>query len=397
MNNQELIFPVIKVEQPIGTFFIGSLSAKDVVQISFADVRRIDGEQRDVEKYLGIQRPLDQGRVKKIKKYVEAPDASFPTGIILSINQNCTEFDQEGKLIIRPFDNGFTEDAIPLNRIAKILDGQHRIAAFVNENWTFDEELWNKLELGFQFNVIIFIGLDIDEQANIFATVNLAQTKVNKSLVYDLEGLSRTRSPFRTCHQIAVALDSADSKSPLYERIKRLGVKTKGRESSEPLTQAAFVEALIKLISPDPFADRTIYMRGKKLQKLPENELSRYPFRNLFIDERDNDIAIILFNYFSAIQRTWPEAWTNRDQEGNILPRSNAFKAFMRYLKNVYVEIAGLQIGRIPSIDEFMPFFTKLQVSDSDFTSGNFKPGSGGESAFYKLLTGETTIQELKN
>lgn len=397
MNNNEIILPVIQVNQRIGTFYIASINAKDLVQISYADVRRI--EERDVEKYLGIQRPLDDKRVKQIKKYLGSPDAAFPTGIVLSIDQKCTEFDNSGNLSLKPFVSEFDDDiSIPLNKVAKILDGQHRIAAFVDENWNFDEVLWNEIGSNFQFNVTIFIGIDIDEQANIFATVNLAQTKVNRSLVYDLEGLSKTRSPFRTCHQIAVTLDSADSRSPLYERIKRLGVKTKGRESSEPLTQAAFVEALVKLISPDPFADRIIYLKGKEPSLASFEELKKHPFRNLFIQKKDNDIALILYNYFTAIKETWSAAWAGKDVEGNILPRSNAFKAFMRFLKKVYFELVGPNnIGQIPSIAQFKSIFNQIAVTDNDFTSGNFKPGSGGESSFYKLLIGETTIQELKN
>lgn len=395
MNHAEIILPVIEVSQSIGTFFIGSMSAEDLVRISYADVRRI--EKRDVEKYLGIQRSLDDKRVKQIKKYLTSPDASFPTGVVLSVDQKCTEFDGSGKLVLRPYESEFSgEEGIPFEKIAKILDGQHRIAAFVDKNWEFDGQLWLSLDRNFQFNVIIFIGLDVDEQANIFATINLAQTKVNKSLVYDLEGLSKTRSPFRTCHQIAVALDSVDESSPLFKRIKRLGVKTKGRDASEPLTQAAFVEALVRLISATPFEDRVLYLKGKRPSRASDSDLRKYPFRNLFIDERDDDIALILFNYFSAVQETWRQAWNGRNVEGNILPRSNAFKAFMRYLREVYVDLTHGKFDRIPTIEEFRGVFSQIAVSDEDFTSGNFKPGSGGESAFFKLLKGEITIQDLK-
>lgn len=397
MNNKEIILPVIEVRQRIGTYYIASISAKELVQIAFADVRRI--EERDIEKYLGIQRPLDTKRVNEIKRFLTSRDASFPTGVVLSVDQKCTVFDEEGKLILRPYEKEFDdEESIPLNKIAKILDGQHRIAAFVTDKGIFDEEIWYVVGENFQFNVNIFIGIDIDEQAKIFATVNLAQTKVNRSLVYDLEGLSKTRSPFRTCHQIAVALDNADIKSPLYERIKRLGVKTKGREASEPLTQAAFVEALVKLISADPFSDRITYLNGKKLKIVNDlSILKKHPFRNLFIEEKDTDIALIVYNYFSAVKNTWTQAWQGTNVEGNILPRSNAFKAFIRFLKKVYVEIVGDNFGMIPTIGQFQTYFTELNVADEDFTSGNFKPGSGGESTFYKLLLGEVTIQDLKN
>lgn len=396
MSSDAIKFPVIKVSQPLGDFFIGNIKARDLVKISYADVRRIEGEDRAVEKYLGIQRPLDKTRVVKIRKYLESPDAAFPTGVVLAIEQNCTEFDQSGQLIIKSYESDFTEDSITIDKVAKVLDGQHRIAAFINEAGNYDESL-NNLFLDFEFNVVVFVGLDIDEQANVFATVNLAQTKVSRSLVYDLEGLSKTRSPFRTCHQIAVALDSADSQSPLYHRIKRLGVKTKGREESEPLTQAVFVESLIKLLSPEPFSDRTLYMKGKTPKHISGPELLKHPFRNMFIDEKDSEIAVIIYRYFTCIRNKWPIAWSDIHKEGNILPRSNAFKAFMRYLRIAYLSVVKNEIGKIPSQEEFATIFNKINVSDNDFTSGNFKPGSGGESAFYKLLTGEKSIHDLKN
>lgn len=393
MNNIEI--KVLKLKQPKGEFFAGTISAKTLVDISFSDVRRIENEQRDVEKYLGIQRPLDKSRVAKIKQYIQSPDASFPTGIVLAIDPNCAEYDNETSILtIKEYIADFDEDKISFNKIAKVLDGQHRIAAFMNEQGNYDFTL--DVE-EFDFNVVIFIGLDIDEQANIFATINLAQTKVNKSLVYDLEGLSRTRSPFRTAHKIAVALDSADESSPLFERIKRLGVKTKNRDNSEPLTQAVFVEALIKLISHDAFNDRTILMKGKKLKREDFVALQKFPFRNLFIEEKDNDIALILYNYFKSIEKTWPNSWNNLTTIGNILPKSNAFKAFMRFLKPLYLEIVGNDIGRIVGTDEFYNHFKEYNITDNDFTSGNFVPGTGGESSFYKILTKQIDISELKS
>ena len=76
--------------------------------------------------------------------------------------------------------------------VANILDGQHRI-----------EGLKEGLSSGhpnseqFQLNVSIFVDLDMDDQSMVFATVNKAQTKVNKSLVYDLFAYAKSRSPQR--------------------------------------------------------------------------------------------------------------------------------------------------------------------------------------------------------
>lgn len=388
---------VLKVNQPQGEFFIGTISAQDLVDITYSDIRRINNEDRDVEIYLGIQRPLDKSRVAKIKQYIQSPDASFPTGIVLAVDPKNAEFNPEKNTLIlkeyvSEFDNEQDEN-VKLHKIAKVLDGQHRIEAFMNVQGNYDFSLDVKV---FELNVVIFIGLDIDEQANIFATINLAQTKVNKSLVYDLEGLSKVKSPFRSAHKIAIALDSADEASPLYQRIKRLGVKTAGRENSEPLTQAVFVESLLKLISENPFQDRSILLQGKKLNLAENLELNKFPFRNLFIENKDDEIALILYNYFKSIQRTWPTAWEAVNIVGNILPKSNAFKAFMRFLKPLYLKLTNADIGRIVSIEEFSLYFKTYDIVDSDFTSGNFLPGSGGESKFYKILTKEISIDDLK-
>lgn len=388
---------VLRVNQPQGEFFIGTILAQDLVDITFSDIRRINSEDRDVEKYLGIQRPLDKSRVAKIKQYIQSPDASFPTGIVLAVDPKNAEFDPEKNILtLKEYRSEFESEQsenIGLHKIAKVLDGQHRIEAFMNDQGNYDFSLSLK---DFELNVVIFIGLDIDEQANIFATINLAQTKVNKSLVYDLEGLSKVRSPFRTAHKIAIALDTADDSSPLYHRIKRLGVKTEGREFSEPLTQAVFVESLLKMISDNPFQDRSILLQGKNLKIADNSQLSKFPFRNLYIEDNDDKIALIIYNYFKSIENTWPIAWREVNTIGNILPKSNAFKAFMRFLKPLYLELVGENIGNVISMEEFTKYFQSYKIEDSDFTSGNFLPGSGGESKFFKILTREISISDLK-
>ena len=254
----ELNLPALVVRQPIGDFFVTSISAEDLVGIAFADVRRLAATQRDVEKYLGIQRPLSKKRVRDIKKYISGIDATFPTAVIVAVDENCATFhhtsEDSGNLVLSAYEpeNGSDDKPIAWNKIAKVLDGQHRIAAFMDENneysYSFDRD--------FEINLSVFVGADISEQASIFATVNLAQTKVNRSLAYDLTELAKARSPYKTCHNVAVALDK-QSKSPFHHRIKRLGTKTPGR-GKEPLTQAAFVESLVRFISEDPVSDRNL-------------------------------------------------------------------------------------------------------------------------------------------
>lgn len=397
MKTGELVLTVLKTKQPIGEFFIASMRAEDLVDISYRDVRRLAKDQRDVEKYLGIQRPVSSRRIKDIKEYIQADDATFPTSVILSVDEKCAEYEDidagVGRLTLRSYESEDGVGNIPFDKVAQVLDGQHRIAAFMddNDNWCFDLDN-EKRE--FDINVAIFVGADISEQANIFATVNLAQTKVNKSLVYDLTELAKTPSPQKTCHNVAVVLDR-EEKSPFFERIKRLGTATPGRKQ-EPLTQASFVEALVKFISDNPAKDRNDLLAGRRLKRADIAELQRHPFRNMFIDGRDIDIAEIIYNYFNAVKERWPESWEAIGKTGNLLPRSNAFKALMTYLKeDIYLEVVGESIGRVPKTGEFLVFFKDLKVRDEDFTSRNFVPGSGGQSTFLKLLRGDITMDDI--
>jgi hypothetical protein len=56
MAEEEYIyFKCLEVQQPIGSFYLGAMPFSQVTFISFADVRR--SEARDVERYIGIQRP----------------------------------------------------------------------------------------------------------------------------------------------------------------------------------------------------------------------------------------------------------------------------------------------------------------------------------------------------
>ena len=399
--SKELKLTVLKVRQPIGDFYIASMRAEDLVDISYSDVRRLVQDQRDLEMYLGIQRPVSPKRIKEIKQYIEGEDSTFPTSIILSIDEKCAEYQEYneqslpgiGVLTLKAYSSDSEEsDSIPFQRIAKVIDGQHRIAAFIDEkdNCTFDFD--NKKE--FDINVAIFIGADVSEQANIFATVNLAQTKVNRSLVYDLTELAKTPSPNKTCHNVAVALDKEPS-SPFYQRIKRLGTATPGR-NKEPLTQASFVESLVKFLSPNPVQDRNDLLAGKKIKYAVGSELEKFPFRNLFLDEKEVDIAEIIYNYFKAIEKKWPDSWKETERVGNLLPRSNAFKAFMIYLReDVYPSLVEGKFGTIPSISDFSKKLNHIQLKDKDFTTRVFAPGSGGQATFLKMLRGEISLDDM--
>ncbi|WP_278447137.1 DGQHR domain-containing protein [Stutzerimonas kunmingensis] len=365
----------IKIKQPIGEFYIGCINSKSLKEITFSDVRRMEGE-RGFESYLGIQRPLSPSRVKEISQYTKTVDACFPTAVLLSVKAKCAEFNEEnGVLTLSPYKSDDDETpSIPITHLANVIDGQHRIAGLHD----YDGE-------DFEINVSIFVDIDVSTEAYIFSTVNLAQTKVNKSLVYDLYELATTRSPQKLCHEIAVALDK-DEESPFFNRIKRLG-SAQSHNLPGSITQAAFVQALMKFISDNPMRDRDTYLRGK-IPALNDGDLNKLIFRKFLIKEKDYDLTDILWDYFEAVRARWPAAWASKDK-GIILSKTNGFMAFMRFLRDAYCCINKEK----PEISDFKEIFDRMGFDDYYFNTDNFKPGTSGESALYKELVGSGALK----
>lgn len=355
---KKIIMPVLELEQPIGKFYIGVLESRDLVNISFADVRRPDG--RDIERYIGTQRDLSEGRVSEIKKYVTMVDACFPTGIILAISKEYVQLTRS--------DDGLPALSIDSdNKVAKIIDGQHRIAGFQNYNGD-----------PFYLNVTIFIDMDLEDQAMVFATINLKQTKVTKSLAYDLYDFAEARSPHKTCHNIA-KLMNFKAGSPLKGFVKILG-KATGNEL-ESITQSTFVDRLLRLITRDPMGDKDLIKRKRTPARAIKDDQRKLLFRNLFLDDNDAQISLVLWEYFCAVQERWPDAWVDRSR-GAILGRSTGFAALVRMLPEIVVRITASPLDKDTSVidkDEFLALLNLIQIRDEEFVSTTYLPGSSGE------------------
>ena len=231
-DSRSVEFRALRILQPIGEFYLGVIPYNILRDITYFDIRRIFGE-REFETYLGIQRPLKNKRIVELNEYVQTIDACFPTAVILSVPGVCAEFNESEAIMTLSNHLSGVGDYGPVlyANIAKVIDGQHRI-----------EGLKGYTGPPFEINVSIFVDADVAEEAYIFSTVNLAQTRVDKSLVYDLYDLARYRSPQKLCHNIAVALDRNDG-SPFKEKIKRLGRATPGREKRD--ADASYVHSIV--------------------------------------------------------------------------------------------------------------------------------------------------------
>jgi DGQHR domain-containing protein len=360
----------LKVSQPIGEFYCCVMKAKSLYEISFSDVRRMEKEQNNdgFESYLGIQRELNSNRVGKISEYIKSVDATFPNSIIVAI---------DSKFITLSGDYlSISYGQKDKGKIAKILDGQHRLAGFEGTDFCFTSQSNEKVD--FDILVTIFVEADLHTQSQVFTMVNQNQTKVNKSLVYDLESLALARNPTKSAHQIAVLLNSKNG-SPFYKRIKRLGVKTPG-VTTELITQAAFVDNLVKwTISKHPGLDRDILLGRKKNfiglkdKNLPDNNnesFRKLPFRKSFIDGEDSAIAMNIYNFFLAVESKWPDSWSG-DNKNSVLNKTVGFIALIRTLRDVYNMFVGdgvIDYGGIIDKKQYTSVLSCVDIDESFFS-----------------------------
>ncbi|MEO9465320.1 DGQHR domain-containing protein [Sulfitobacter pontiacus] len=370
---------VLKVSQPIGEFFIGAIDSDELLSITTVDVREFEkGKAGAID---GIQRVRSKTRLKDLTEYVNLDYATFPTSVILAIDQRCVTLSKiEGcaglySLQVSAYDGSEGDDPIPLDASAFVIDGQHRLAGLENREPDKDP---------FEVNVSIFVGADIADQAEIFSRVNLAQTKVNKSLTYDLLEYAKEKSPYKVAHDVVVALNS-DDHGPFFEKIKRLGVRTPGLDG-ETLAQATVVNGLLRHLPQNQEKERSKSLFGLSRKSEP-NESWR---SRIFVDfYRDDDFASILLNvsnFFEAVATKWPNAWRD-PQEGQILPRTTGFNALIRFLKDAYLSL--VDEPRVVETNEFLEIFERIRIQESELNKDVYVPGSTGQGKLYSELVAQ--------
>jgi DGQHR domain-containing protein len=375
------ILNVLKVTQPIGEFFIGAIDSKTLLEIATVDVRAFEkGQGGTID---GIQRELSKSRLKDLSQYVNLEYATFPTSVILAIDERCINLSQvEGciglyRLEVTGYDGGEGDEPIPIDASAFVIDGQHRLAGLEDRDPEKD---------AFEVNVSIFIGADISDQAEIFSRVNLAQTKVNKSLTYDLLDYAREKSPQKVAHDVVVALNAetrgpnAKQTGPFFEKIKRLGVRTPGVDG-ETLAQATVVNGLLRYLPQNQEKERSKSLFGfSRKSEINENWRDRI-FVDFYRDDDVPSIFLIVSNYFDAVADKWPDAW-REPKEGQILSRTTGFNALVRFLKDAYLHIVKDE-PRVIEKSEFAAIFDKIDIKEEDLNKDVYVPGSTGQGRLY--------------
>ncbi len=343
---------IIEVTQPIGTFYISKMTAKDICEYTQIKER---SEQNDKN----VQRTASEERIREISAYTSDPDATFPTPIIISVYHD--------------IDISFSENTMNINLdnnkyFGEIIDGQHRIKGLKNSIFITE----------FEMPVILMFNLTEEEKAYVFSIINSKQTKVSMSLIYDLFSLSEKRSPQKTLHEIARSFNK-DEKSPYFNRLKMLGKKEKGQELAS-LSQGTFVKSLLNLISKKPDEDLIMIKRGEILKNY-----SDLPLRKYFVEDNDTVIYKILLNCFRAVANVFCEEWNNPEEF--ILSKTTGFGAIIKSFNELY------KIGDIKNdlseeffIECFQKFKNNLEQKNKKLTSDDFPSNEQTQSKLSKLI-----------
>lgn len=292
-----------------------------------------------------IQRKVNNAKVERIADFLLTdPKAMFPTNIVIAIPEEVIDdIERNQKNIIITLNNAVNKEIKKENGAVylTIIDGQHRIRGIeraitrlndeiaslskilrtANENDHID--LSKKLTINakkldrllkFELLVTFFVGIPLEYQAMIFATINKTQTKVPENLVYSLFGITKNDSPQKTSLEVVLALNGIE-KSPFYNRIRLVGGRyEKGKLI--PLSQANMVKSILKNISNNNREEETDRFKKRiQLQDNPKN----LAFRKYYANNEDHKIVRSLYSFFSAVKESFVD---NKGESLWVLPES---------------------------------------------------------------------------
>lgn len=366
-----LAFSCITVSQPIGTFYLISVPATLLVNSVRISPRQYSSPDNE-----SVQRDSSDKRIKEIALYVTDPDATFPTAIIISADSRKVEVNDQTpvKTLV------FARDEKEPNsfELGELLDGQHRVKGL-------KRAMENGVDLeGFELPVVVMLDLDIAEKAYVFSIINSKQTPVNKSLIYDLFGLSTERSPYLTSHEVARAMNTQQG-GPFERGLKMLG---KRNSPTEMLTQGSFVKYLLEMITKSPDRDAIALKTESVLVE------SDRPFNAFFRNERDELILKTMTNYFSAIREVFPHDWNpeayvkdkaHPDQPTPVLRRTVGHEALMRALMMIWPEARARKTVELDFFLEKARTF-RQNIGNTPIDTSNFRSSGADAGRLANLL-----------
>ncbi len=394
-----LRFPVLRVVQPLGEFFVCSIPANVLLKVAYVDWVEMEASDTVGYKPEGNQRRLDEDRLKAIGRYLDGVESCLPNSIILAANYD----NQTGKLIeetdefegmkrwsVELFSDRMTGQLLipSLDKIAAVVDGQHRLYGFEKTSIPGRQDM--------PLVCAVFLDLPNAYQAGLFATINFNQKQVDKSLTYELFAYSIEKEPPESWSPDKAAVFicrklNTDAKSVFKGHISvaaqdEESLKAAAKEKGEKwiVSTATIVEGLLTLFASNPKRDRDLMLKkelggGRERGLLSEiKPADRSPLRGYFLANRDLVIYTLVNNYFNAVSKL---LW--RDAASTSIQKTVGIQALFDVLKTLCVEAVAPERRDISQA-----FFEERMkpCAEIDFSDHFFEASGRGKQRIRKSL-----------
>lgn len=281
----------VQIKQHGTRLLLTSLSASELVFVSYVARRGVDHEEGSV------QRLLNPTRISGIRDFALAGGA-FPTSIILN-------WTAEKSPIVKP---GGQLSLPRVREAAQIIDGQHRVmglAAAIEKNAAIG---------ALQIPVSIYENLNTTSCADIFLSINTEQKPVARSLVFDLYRVASDYIADPTTVRAGdVAKELNEQPGSPYEGY----VKFPGSPPSQKGLSLSTIVASVKPLIEEKGAFEQVGLVELQMQ-------SRF-----------------LINFFSVLRDGYGIEW---EQKTNVFRTALGFAGAVEFLKNkliVHCNILG--------------------------------------------------------
>lgn len=398
----------IKVEQPLGEFYLTSIPSDILLQISFVEQMQYidaDGNQK------GNQRKPDKTRLADIARYIQTVEMAFPNSIILAAN-----YTQAGTVLEQSEEDEnneiesvrwYTEETsiksvykivVPTSqKLASVIDGQHRV-------WAFEELQKELTHKSVDLPCAVFFDLPNAYQAFLFATINGNQKKVDRSLALELFGFNVEEEQPKswTPEKLAVYLSRKfnNKLGPFYRRIKIAPLDPKKLFTPKEdwhISTATLVDGILALISGNPKRDRVVMARNPltgRSRGMVASIRDTSPLRDWYLDYQDDRIYNTVRGYFLAVE----ELLWNKATPSSYIMKTVGVLALFDLLKrllldppvkrNVQDVNSGFSKDDLLLDEEIKTIFSKFiePVKHVDFTDNFFQASGVGRARIRTVL-----------
>ncbi|MEZ8881642.1 DGQHR domain-containing protein [Vibrio lentus] len=331
-DENKITIYAFKVIQPYGEYYSAVINSELLLDVCHSrEAEYIDG-------YItGAQRKQSEQQKKDIAGFIDSKQACFPNNIILSANydedDNIVGFDDRWEFEKVEGEENLYKITIH-NTKAKscsIIDGQHRLKAF---------EYSQKKSMA--LSCAIFDTLEPHAQAEIFSTINFNQRKVDKSLAYQLFGVSLDESKRDTWSPDMLAIYFCRKFNTNFEPFEnRINYRLKSQEVNKSwnFSTSSFVDGFVKLISKKPKLDRYEIFNDvveDKPSRKRLDDIEDCPLRKYYISGDDLAIEQVLNHYFSSVYKY---LWKNvNDKKDNVLVSNIGLLALFDVLYDILLK-----------------------------------------------------------